>query len=402
MRLLYFIADPLPTHRADVKVIFDKFLYRKGVSVDIVAQSSIGAHKSLTWNSGAAFLCFKKNNSVRDQVAWFFHDIKISIKYLSKKYSHTIVRDKVFSALFILLWSKIRGVPFVYWMSFPMSESFIETARIQRREISFFRYIYLTIKGVLGRYFVYSVVLPNSAHVFVQSDFMRSAINKRHNLDLDKMTAVPMGVDPERDDHPTLFSSEYYREIEGCPTLVYLGTMDRLRKLDFIIDALVVLKLKIPNIKLLMIGDGPSPNDLNYLKAYAKEKNVSNNIIWSGWIDSEEAVNLCRLATVALSIVPRGDIFDSASPTKVLDYLSIGVPTVANDQPDQDFVLKDSGAGLSTPLEIDAFVDAILRIMNDSDIRQRMSKSGPVWVKNNRNYQFISDVVYEKLLFLAQ
>ena len=94
-------------------------------------------------------------------------------------------------------------------------------------------------------------------------------------------------------------------------------------------------------------------------------------------------------------------MFDCASPTKVVEYLALGLPVVANDQPDQHKVLTESGAGLSVAKSVREFSAATLRILNNKALAAAMATAGPKYVKTLRSYALIGERVagvYRRLL----
>lgn len=396
MRLLYLIADPFPTYRADVAVLFGKYLYGMGIKSDIVAQANSTGVENADWPAGKVILCPKKGAKFRDQFFWFFHDIQTLVNTKKGDYDAIMVRDKVFSAVVALLVASRLKIPFLYWMSFPMSETFIDIVETQGMRIGLSRYIYLFLKGHIGKFLLYRFILPRSAHIFVQSEKMRLDVQQL-GIKYDKMTPVPMGIDPERIVEGDIPNDDARRKLSTGIVIAYLGTFDRMRKLDFLLDVLKELLQAQPDVKLLMIGDGPTPDCAEYLKEYAKRVGVAEQVIWTGWVTTDDAWRYMKYAHIAVSIFPRGYLLDSASPTKVVEYMALGIPTVANDQPDQAHVLNESGAGISVPMEVNEFVSALMKIMDNKELAASMSENGKKWVLAHRTYPKLAKIVKDSL-----
>jgi glycosyltransferase involved in cell wall biosynthesis len=150
----------------------------------------------------------------------------------------------------------------------------------------------------------------------------------------------------------------------------------------------------------LLIGDAPEPADEAWLKAIAARLGLTDAIIWTGWVPTIAAWNFLRHAEVAVSIVARGELFDCASPTKVVEYLALGIPVVANDQPDQQSVLIESGGGISVAMNAREISEAILKILRDPSLAEAMGNAGPRYIAAHRSYALIGDRVahvYQKL-----
>ena len=401
-RLLFLIADGFPTQRPDVSILFGVELPRHGVVCNLVAQDSGEPQSGETsWPSGQAFVCRRTGRRMLDQLTAFWHDCLNLCKADAKHYDAIQVRDKVFAGLVGLACARWRKLPFFFWMSFPVSEGFIDLARRGKLSLGLVRWVFVAIKGHLGKYLIYKLLLPRCDHIFVQSDHMASGL-VRHGIRRDRMTPVPMGVDLKRLASAQDAPEPFRRLLAGRCVVAYLGALDRVRRIDLLFEALVEVRKRIPNACLLLIGDANQAADRRWLEQRAIELNVSDALVWTGWVDPMVAWGYLRLANLAVSLVPRGELFDWASPTKVVEYMGLGLPVVANDQPDQHKVLSESGAGLSVPLSVDEFAGAVVKILSDPAMAAGMRSAGPPYVSKHRSYSLIgADVanVYRRLLF---
>jgi glycosyltransferase involved in cell wall biosynthesis len=330
----------------------------------------------------------------------FWHDCRALWLAGSKDYDAIQVRDKVFAGMIGLARARLQRLPFFFWMSFPMSEGFIELAHRDGLSLGILRWTFVAIKGHIGKYLIYRVLLPRCDHVFVQSDHMASDLAER-GIRRDRMTAVPMGVDLERFAAAETNPVPLMRELAGRRVIGYLGALDRARRIDFLFEVLAKVRQQLPNVCLLLVGEAREEADRQWLKSKATEFAVDDAIAWTGWMPMDVAWGYLRHADLAVSVVPRGQLFDCASPTKVVEYLALGLPVVANDQPDQHKVLTESGAGLSVAMSVREFSAATLRILNNKALAAAMATAGPKYVKTLRSYALIGERVagvYRRLL----
>src|SRR5208283_2630332 len=81
-----------------------------------------------------------------------------------------------------------------------------------------------------------------------------------------KMTIVPMGVDAE-----LCSSAESFQDrgvlAAGVPSILYLGTLNRVRRLDFLIRAFARVRTLVPAARLYIVGRGDDPADELFLEA---------------------------------------------------------------------------------------------------------------------------------------
>ena len=107
----------------------------------------------------------------------------------------------------------------------------------------------------------------------------------------------------------------------------------------------------------------------------------------------QEAWKFVSKADVCVSPFYPTPILNSTSPTKLIEYMAIGKPVVANDHPEQNLVILESGAGICVPWEENAFADAIVKLLSQPEIAEKMGHKGRHYVEKHRNYKIIANVV---------
>ena len=118
------------------------------------------------------------------------------------------------------------------------------------------------------------------------------------------------------------------------------------------------------------------------------------------WVST--APSIAILAAPAFNSGSSGYLLDSASPTKVPEYLALGVPVVCNDNPDQERVINESGAGICVPYSAEDFASAVIKMLClDKSERNEMGIKGKDYVSRYRDYRIIGNDVansYRSLL----
>jgi glycosyltransferase involved in cell wall biosynthesis len=216
----------------------------------------------------------------------------------------------------------------------------------------------------------------------------------RMGIARDKMIPIPMGIDPERFDRPVAVPANEPRLV-GKRVIAYLGTCDRLRRIDFLFEVLAVVLARFPDALLLIVGDAPEDEDKRWLRQRAVEIGVSESVIITGWVSPDEGQGWMATAEVAVSIFAPDPLLDSCSPTKLVEYLALGKAVVANDQPDQSVVVNESQAGFCVPFEVDAFAAAVMQLLDHPGEAARMAARGPDYVQRKRSYPILAERVAE-------
>ena len=399
VRMLFCPKDRFPPFRVDVAVLFGRELSARGFSIDWVLQSEKAVKRAFRtqWAGGTAYVGRTDTGEtlparLRKHILNIWHDFMILRLARASSYDIIQVRDKVVSALIAMRAARRSGAAFIYWLSFPFPESSLYLARIGAA-----RYPLLyRIRGWVLFRLLYGFILPRADHIFVQSEQMKSDL-AGYGINRSIMTSVPMGVDLR--DFEDLAQHAAVRP--GHATVAYLGTLAAERRIDFVVRCFALVCKEIPGTRLLLVGDGADPRDRQQIEAEARRLNVLDSIEITGMLPRPAALGRMMEATVCVSPFYPTPILNSTSPTKLIEYMAMGLPVVANDHPEQQLVLQESGAGICVPYVEEAFAQAIIRIIRDPDAAASMGRGGRAYVAAHRDYQRIAAAVaaeYERIV----
>lgn len=392
MRILFLTPETCPTFRADVNVLFGKYLPRHSIQSDIVAGRTPGTKEPVQWGGGEAFVCDVSGGQAKKHFKTLWHGVLALVRARRSHYQTIQVRDMPVLAVCGLLIARLKRLPFYYWMSYPMPEGQIDLARERGMSAGLMKFLFPWLRGRVGRFLLYRVVLPGADHVFVQSERMKEDM-VAHGVASAKMTPVPMGVDVADIEVEQILPADDPRLV-GRRVLVYLGTQDRPRRLEVLFEMLVRVKEQVPDVLLVLVGDTEDAVHRDWLKQQAAAAGVADDVLWMGWLPMREGWRYVAAAEIGLSPFPRSFLLDSASPTKVPEYLALGIPVVCNDNPDQQHVIQQSGGGVCVPYSAVEFASAILVLLSmDKEKRTRMANAGRDYIRAHRSYERISENV---------
>jgi glycosyltransferase involved in cell wall biosynthesis len=159
------------------------------------------------------------------------------------------------------------------------------------------------------------------------------------------------------------------------------------------VRCLAIVLREWPEASLLLVGAGNQPSDEEEIRAQARKLDVLDRLEITGFRPRKEALGLISEADVCVSPFYPTPILNSTSPTKLIEYMALGRPVVANDHPEQRLVLEQSRAGLCVPYEENAFAGAILHLLNHPEEGEAMGRRGREYVKTHRDYGRIASVV---------
>lgn len=386
-RLLYVVAESWPTFRQDVAVLFGRALPRLGLESDLVALHE-GRPPTPPWGGGEALLRAAPAGTAGRRLGAFWHALRTMTGARRERYAALQVRDLPVVATLALVVGAWKKLPVYYWMSYPMPEGQIALARERGLSAGWMKWLYPMASGLVGRALLRRVVLRRADHVFVQSERMRDEVHAL-GVPWQRLTPVPMGVD--LDAVAALRPAAPAPRTDGVRVIGYLGSLDRPRRIERLFEMLARVRERLPQARLLIVGGTEDAVHERWLRQRAQALGVDDAIDWTGWLPTAEGWARLAAAEVALSPFPRGPLLDSASPTKVPEYLALGLPVVCNDNPDQQAVIAACGAGRCVPYTPEDFAAAVLELLAlPPHERAAMAAAGRRWVERHRDYRRIA------------
>jgi len=180
--------------------------------------------------------------------------------------------------------------------------------------------------------------------------------------------------------------------------VLYLGTLSKLRKMDFLIRAFEKVLRKEKNAKLYLVGGGDDRSDEQILKDEAERLGIGKAVLITGFLPQQEAWQYVKDADVCVSPLNPIPIYNCGFPTKLIEYMAMGKAVVANDNSERSRGISEIKTGICVPYEEDAFAQAILHLLNHPEEAKEMGIRGREYVEKHRGYEQIADLVETTLL----
>jgi glycosyltransferase involved in cell wall biosynthesis len=402
MRLLVVSSDTYPPTRVDVSVLFGKVLAQRGHHIDWILQSEAACAKPYRapWGGGevrvgATDLGQSLLRRLHKHALGIANDFRLFSSLRHGHYDVIEVKDKFLAGLLALVARRLFRTRFIYWLSFPFPEYYLLRAKDGTARYPF---LYI-LRGGAFHWLLYRCLLPAADHVFVQSEQMRLDIAAQ-GIPIDKMTAVPMGVQTNQF---AVGGADPVRHVlpAGVPCVLYLGTLDKVRRLDFLIRVFALVRAQMPTAQLFIVGRGEDPSDEVLLREEVARLNLGTCVVFVGQLPQQQALQYVREADVCASPFYPTPVLRSTSPTKLVEYLAMAKAVVANDHPEQRRVIEESGAGYCVPYEEGPFADALVKLLQNPALARDMGQRGRQYAIEHRSYEVIADSVEKRLLAVA-
>lgn len=402
--MLYVTRETYPAYRIDLTDLFSQGIAGRGHRIDWVMQAADDSPAQLITPgpNERVFLGARRGGKtlfdlIINQLYGIINDFRILFIVKKGCYDFIQVRDSFLAAVIGLAAARLAGIPFYYWMSYPYPETDLYNAKELKQDLSLGKRAFYTVRGHVSAWLLYKVILPRADHVFVQSDRMKQDVTHQ-GIPSEKMTPVPMGINLSRIDFAKVEASHDPR-LAGRLPVVYVGTLIRVRRMDFLIQAFKRVQESVPNAILVLVGDAGAI-DMQFLYDEVRRLDLDRHVVFTGFIPMEQAWGYVRASKVCVSLFRPCPILDSTSPTKVVEYLAWGRPVVANTHPDQGNVLTESGAGLAVDYDSVALANAITELLTNEEKAEEIGKRGIDYVARHRSYAALSQSLEETYLRL--
>ena len=205
-----------------------------------------------------------------------------------------------------------------------------------------------------------------------------------------------LGVPRERCDViPSGVDSNFFRP-NGKPTtgrrIVWTGRFVREKNLECLIRTVALLKAKMPNVELILAGEGPERLTLMRL---SKDLEVHTQVKFTGVLPPDGIVTLLHHASVfALPSTAE------ALPIAILEAMSCGVPLVVAKGLGLEEIVDGSAlfADNRDPAEWAAKIE---KLLEDNELRRRMGSRGRELAVGRYDWQKVADRLGEVFGSLA-
>ena len=227
------------------------------------------------------------------------------------------------------------------------------------------------------------LALRRAERILVMTPEMASALA----LAADRAIVIPEGVDAAwtADVAPDAVRAELTVG-PAAPLIVYAGTLNRVRRLEVLVEGFGLALRAFPDAVLVIAGPGREPADLPWLVARAKDLGIERSIRFSGPVAHAHVAAFMDAADIVVSPLPDTPVLRCNSPTKLFEAMQRGRPVVASDIPEQRRVVTAAGCGLVVAHEAPAYGRALTTLLSDAGMRSRMGAAGRAWVLENRTY----------------
>jgi len=151
-----------------------------------------------------------------------------------------------------------------------------------------------------------------------------------------------------------------------------------------LISAFTKIKEAIPNVKLLIVGDGSYKHDLETLTLGS---NYNKDIKFLGQKKQDQVIEILSVTDVFVN-----PSYSEGLPTSVLEAGATGLAIVATDVGGTNEIIEDGNTGfLVPPHDAEASKEKICQLIKNKQLREDFGRNIHKFVKGNFDWDKVTD-----------
>lgn len=200
-----------------------------------------------------------------------------------------------------------------------------------------------------------SKTLQRASKVLVSNEYTKNLVKDYYNVKLENLSIVPNGVDLKR----------FVIKPKTKKQIIFSGVMYHHRGLDVLIDASSKIVHKHPDVKIILLGNGP---ELENLKKMVKNMKLESNIEFHGWINHDDIPAILLESSIGIGPLRSTEVTKNALPIKVLEYLAASLPIIAikNTLPNDVLIDGKNGFFINNSSEL---AEKIIFLLDNNKIK---------------------------------
>jgi glycosyltransferase involved in cell wall biosynthesis len=182
---------------------------------------------------------------------------------------------------------------------------------------------------------------------------------------------------------PDIFYRRVRTRNDGKVIMLFPGTFQWHQGLDVALKALAHIKDQVPNLEFHLYGGGGGGGAESRLNDLAGQLGLGNRVKFFRGVGLNQIADV--IANADLGVVPkRADSFgNEAYSTKIMEFLSQGVPVVASRTKIDSFYFNEKVLRFFPSGDDRAMAEAMLDVIMNKCVRESLIASGYEYVKRN-------------------
>ncbi len=158
------------------------------------------------------------------------------------------------------------------------------------------------------------------------------------------------------------------------PLIGMLGRLKKYKSVDHLLEAFVIVRQQLPDVKLLIVGDG---DDKPRLMSIAGELGISDSVTFTGFVSEENKVRCLNEMHIAVNTSAKEGWGMTA-----IEANACGTPTVSSNVQGLRDAVADGETGLLYEYgNREQLAEKILLLLRDEHLRGRLTSNALQWAR---------------------
>ena len=185
-----------------------------------------------------------------------------------------------------------------------------------------------------------------------------------------------------------IFNEAIVKKYQENFVLLYLGDTGIRRGLLTAIKSLVQLKVKIPKIKLVIVGKNSTDE---VLKQKVKNLDLDKFVDFQGWQNVSLFPSYIISSNIGISPLYRNLHHDTTYANKIFQYMSFGKPLLVSNAIAQKKLIEQENSGLvHVERDVKDFSDKVLKLYSDKKLCKELGENGKRFIEEKFNWSITS------------
>lgn len=206
-------------------------------------------------------------------------------------------------------------------------------------------------------------------HIITNSEATKISLMQNSPwLPSEKISIVYNGLDLKQFDDSRMngFKREF-KLPQGAKIIGFVGQLDERKGIEILLEAFAAIARKIPEACLLLVGEGKLQSKI---EAWCRASNLTTKVILTGFREDIPAV----MKNIHVLVLPS---YWEGFGWVLIEAMAAGKPVVTTRISSMSEIVQDGRQGFLVPTgDRQSLSRAIMQILNDEGLRQRMGRAG--------------------------
>jgi len=225
--------------------------------------------------------------------------------------------------------------------------------------------------------------------IVVVTSKLKEVLHDDYIIPEDKIVVIPNGANINL--FKPMDAVKARRELnlnQSASYVCFVGNLWPPQGVQYLIRSMAYILDNCPNTWLLIVGDGMIKKELEEL---TKQIGVSARIIFTEAVPYQKVPLYISASDICVApFIRERNERCGVSPLKLCEYMACGKPVVGSRVSGLEMLEQNDAGILTEPENPEALANAIIRLLQDPEIRKQMGKNGRRYVVENRSWESVA------------